>query len=86
MVHKQYLILFLFLGPVEHFQKGDKFCQLSVIIMVIFYVMSAHALWSSPLSARMEGPSFTNLSEKFLANSGNFGYLVDRYEWEDTSR
>ena len=26
----------LFLGPVKHFQKGDEFCQLSVIIMIIF--------------------------------------------------
>ena len=33
--------IFDFFGPVEKFQKVDKFCQLSVIIMIIFWVMSA---------------------------------------------
>ena len=29
------------LGLIKHFQKGDKFCQLSVIIMFIFLIISA---------------------------------------------
>ena len=36
------LFCFSFLGLVGHFQKGDEFCQLSVVIVIIFLVISAY--------------------------------------------